>query len=56
MDDVDQRLIAELRRDGRAALSELAERFADASFRDALRGAADAGALHAALRDSGMAA
>ena len=37
-------------------LSELAERFADASFRDALRGAADAGALHAALRDSGMAA
>ena len=35
---------------------ELAERFADASFRDALRGAADAGALHAALRDSGMAA
>ena len=35
---------------------QLAERFADASFRDALRGAADAGALHAALRDSGMAA
>ena len=26
MDDVDQRLIAELRRDGRAALSDLAER------------------------------
>ena len=37
-------------------LSELAERFADASFRDALRAAPDAAALHAALRAAGMAA
>ena len=36
-------------------LSELAERFADPAFRDALRGAGDADALHAALRDAGMA-
>ena len=37
-------------------LSQLAERFADASFRDALRAAPDAAALHAALRAAGMAA
>ncbi|GAA5005283.1 PTS sugar transporter subunit IIA [Pseudoluteimonas lycopersici] len=36
-------------------LSELAERFADPAFRDTLRGAVDARALHAALRDAGMA-
>ncbi len=36
-------------------LSELAERFADPAFRETLRGAVDADALHAALRDAGMA-
>jgi PTS system nitrogen regulatory IIA component len=37
-------------------LSELAERFSDPGLRDRLRGADDAVALHAALRDAGMAA
>lgn len=36
-------------------LSELAERFADPAFRETLRGAGDAEALHAALRGAGMA-
>ena len=37
-------------------LSQLAERFSEPAFRARLRGAADADALHAALRDAGMAA
>jgi len=37
-------------------LSELAERFSDPEVRDRLRGADDVDALHAALRDAGVAA
>ena len=37
-------------------LSELAERFSDPAVRDRLRDANDADALHAALRDAGVAA
>ena len=37
-------------------LSELAERFSDPAMRDRLRGADDADALHAVLRDAGVAA
>lgn len=37
-------------------LSELAERFSDPAMRDRLRRAGDADALHAALRDAGVAA
>ncbi len=37
-------------------LSELAERFSDPAVRDRLREASDAAALHAALRDAGVAA
>jgi len=36
-------------------LSELADRFADPAFRETLRSAGDAEALHAALRGAGMA-
>jgi PTS system nitrogen regulatory IIA component len=37
-------------------LAELAERFADPAFRDALRGAGDAAALRQLLREAGVAA